>query len=265
MAQYRSQAAPPAVATARLPALFLGHGSPLNAIEENEFHLAWRQLGQRLPWPAAVLCVSAHWETDGPRVSAGALPETIHDFRGFPPELFAVQYPAPGAPVLARRVAELTGAVLDEQRGLDHGAWSVLRAMYPDADVPVLQFSLDVRRSPSEHAELGRALSPLRDEGVLVLGSGNAVHNLALLDWRKADGFDWAQRSHDLVKRALQDGAALADHRALLPDAALAVPTLEHWLPLLYVDALRRPGEPATLLTDRVVMGSLSMLSVLIG
>jgi 4,5-DOPA dioxygenase extradiol len=266
MAQYRSQAAPPAVATARLPALFVGHGSPMNAIEENEFHRAWRRLGETLPWPAAVLCVSAHWESDGARVSAGALPATIHDFGGFPPELFAVQYAAPGSPVLARRVAELTGAALDEARGLDHGAWSVLRAMYPNADVPVLQLSLDVRRSPAEHAALGRALGPLRDEGVLVLGSGNVVHNLGLIDWRRPGGFDWAQRSHELIKRALRDGGApLVHHRELLPEADLAMPTLEHWLPLLYVDALRRPGELATLLTDRVVLGSISMLSVLIG
>ena len=269
MAQYRSLASTPAAATTRMPALFVGHGSPLNAIEDNEFHRAWSRLGSQLPWPAAVLCVSAHWETDGPAVTSGAAPATIHDFGGFPPELFAVQYPAPGAPTLAARVAELLGGEVtpDGTRGLDHGAWSVLRAMYPDADVPVVQLSLDRGRTPEEHQQLGRALLPLRDEGVLVLGSGNVVHNLGLLQWNLPAGFDWARRFHERVKATLVagGGAALAHPRELGPEAELAIPTAEHFLPLLYVDALRRQGESVALLTDRVVLGSISMLSVLVG
>ena len=250
----------------RMPALFLGHGSPMNAIEDNEFHRGWRALGQRLPRPRAVLCVSAHWETRGVYAGATASPETIHDFYGFPQALFDVQYRAPGDPALARRAAQLAGAQQDPDRGLDHGAWGVLIAMYPDASVPVVQLSLDTTQPGAFHYALAKKLAPLRDEGILVVGSGNIVHNLGV--WRPGDGrpYDWALRFDAEVRRRIDAGehAALADYPSLGSDAHLSVPTPEHYLPLLYALALQGEGEEPTCFNDKV-MTSISMTSVLIG
>jgi 4,5-DOPA dioxygenase extradiol len=244
----------------RMPVLFLGHGSPMNAIEDNAWRGEWQRLGATLPRPRAVLCVSAHWETRGVGITASARPETIHDFYGFPRELFAVRYPAPGDPELAQDIARRVGddaipVHLDPQRGLDHGAWSVLVAMYPDADVPVLQLSLDTRQPGEWHYVFARRLACLRDEGVLVLGSGNIVHNLPLLRrYGNAAPPDWAVRFRDRVRASIdtRDHAALCDWRGLDPDAALAVPTPEHYLPLLYALALQRDADVVETFNDDV-------------
>ncbi len=253
---------------APMPALFLGHGSPMNALADNSLTRAWTALGRRLVRPAAVLAVSAHWETKGTLITAAERPRTIHDFYNFPAELHAMQYPAPGDPALARRIEALLAphARADvDGWGLDHGTWSVLKFLYPDADVPVLQLSMDVRRTPAEHYALGQALGALRDEGVLLLGSGNIVHNLRLYDPRATEGAAWAVQFNDAVKdRVLAgDDEAVIDWKTL-PGAALAVPEAEHFLPLLYVLGARRPGETVEILTDEVT-GSLSMTSVLVG
>lgn len=241
----------------------------MNAIEPNRFHRGWQEIARRLPRPKAILCVSAHWETHGLCVTASPNPETIHDFYGFPQELFNVRYPAPGDPGLARRVAALLGEKrvrLDPERGLDHGAWSVLAAMYPEADVPVVQLSLDRGASGESHGAVAEKLAPLRREGVLVLASGNIVHNLGLFSFRDPKPLDWAERFDAAVKRRLmaRDIGALADPHALGPDAKLAVPTFEHYWPLLYAAALRGKEEPLEFFNG-VVWGSLSMTSVLIG
>lgn len=253
-----------------MPVLFLGHGSPMNAIEDNAWSQAWRALGARLPRPRAVLCVSAHWETPGPWLTGSAQPPTIHDFGGFPQALFDVQWPAPGDPALAGRVVDLLGedfgARIDPRRGLDHGAWGVLRPMYPDADVPVVQLGIDSRRPGPWHVALARRLAPLRDEGVLVLGSGDIVHNLRLFGWRDPSPLPWALRFRDRVNALVRDGdlAALADWPALGEDARLSIPTPEHYLPLLYVLALAREGDALTFFNDDVV-SSLSMTSLIVG
>ena len=253
-----------------MPVIFLGHGSPMNAIEDSAFRRAWAGLAACLPRPRAVLCISAHWETRGVALTAAGQPETIHDFYGFPPALFAVRYPAPGDPKLAQTAAKLLasrGAQLDTRRGLDHGAWSVLSPMYPQADVPVVQLSLDTGEPASFHYELAQRLAPLRDQGVLILGSGNIVHNLQLLDYRRPDGFDWAVRFDHEVKARIQ----ARDHEALIrydefgDDARRAVPTPEHYLPLLYVLALQSEHESVTFFNDQAVMGSISMTSMSIG
>ncbi len=250
----------------RMPALFLGHGSPMNAIEDNEFRRDWRALGQRLPRPRAVLCVSAHWETRGVYATGAAQPETIHDFYGFPQALFDVRYRAPGDQALARRAAELAGARLDPGRGLDHGAWGVLIAMYPDADVPVVQLSLDTSQPGAFHYALAKKLAPLRDEGILVIGSGNIVHNLGV--WRPGDGrpYDWALRFDAEVRKRIDAGdhQALADYPSLGADARMSVPTPEHYLPLLYALALQEKGEAAVYMNDKA-MTSISMTSVMFG
>jgi len=252
-----------------LPVLFLGHGSPMNAIDDNAFHRGWRDAAAALPKPRAILCVSAHWETPGVAVTASPQPPIIHDFYGFPQALFDVRYPAPGDPALAARVAALFApepVTLDPHRGLDHGAWGVLIAMYPDADIPVVQLSLDVSKSAAEHAALAAKLAPLRDEGVLILGSGDIVHNLRQFNFRDPRPLDWAERFNAVAKAHITAGehAALADIEALGPDAALAINSAEHYLPLLYVLALQRAGETVTFFNDEVV-GSISMTSVKIG
>jgi 4,5-DOPA dioxygenase extradiol len=252
-----------------MPVLFVGHGSPMNALEDNAFTRGWRDAARRIPNPAAVLCVSAHWETRGVGVCSVAQPETIHDFRGFPQALFDVRYPAPGDPALAQRVAAMVGSVQVQPTskwGLDHGAWSVLRIMYPDADVPVLQLSLDTTQPGAFHLTLARELVPLRDDGVLILASGNIVHNLRLLDLRNAAPADWAARANDVLRDRIEAGDvdALADWRKLGPDVALAIPTPEHYLPLLYAHGARRPGDEIHIFND-VVTSSLSMTSVRIG
>lgn len=253
-----------------MPVLFIGHGSPLNAIEDNDFSRAWRALGERLPTPRAIVCVSAHWETRNVHVSAARAPGTIHDFYGFPRELYEVEYPAPGNPELANRIVKLihgTQVRLDHTRGLDHGAWSVLRLMYPRADVPVIQLSLDTTQPAAFHYHLGRELAPLREEGILVIGSGNIVHNLALMDWGRRAGYDWADEFNTAVRVMMQahEHAALIDYQSLHAAANGAIPTPEHYLPLLYVLAQQDGAEPLEFFNDELVMGSVSMLSVWVG
>jgi 4,5-DOPA dioxygenase extradiol len=252
-----------------MPALFIGHGSPMNALEDNAFTRGWRAIAQEFPRPKAILCVSAHWETRGAAVCDNPQPETIHDFYGFPQALFDVRYPAPGDVALARRVVDLgQGAPVQatSQWGLDHGAWSVLRIMYPHADVPVAQLSLDTAEPGDFHLRLAQDLAPLRDEGVLILGSGNIVHNLRLWNFRDAVPAPWAIRANDLLRGhiAAGDNAALADWRALGADVALAVPSPEHYLPLLYTLGVRRDGESIQIFNDAVT-SSLAMTSVRIG
>ena len=252
----------------RMPVLFVGHGNPMNAIERNEFHLGWSALAGRLPKPSAVLCVSAHWETRGAQVTAAAAPETIHDFYGFPQALFDVRYPAPGDPALAARVAALVTSErvgLDLNRGLDHGAWSVLIAMYPSADVPVVQLGMDTSQPGPHHYALAQQLAPLRDEGVLVLGSGNIVHNLRLFDFRDPAPLDWALAADAELRGHIAAGRhdELAGYPAQ-PKSRLPVPTPEHYLPLLYAIALQQAGETAEFFNVRVP-GSISMTSLLIG
>jgi 4,5-DOPA dioxygenase extradiol len=252
-----------------MPVVFVGHGSPMNAIEDSAFSRSWAAVAARLPRPKLILSVSAHWETDGAQVTAMPRPRTIHDFYGFPEELFAVQYPAPGAPDLARRVRALLGTdtvMPDQAWGLDHGTWSVLVRMYPKADVPVVQLSLDRRRTPAEHYALAGRLAALRAEGVLVFCSGNIVHNLRLLEWGDT-GYDWAA-AFDLKLKALieaRDHAALVDYPKLGADALRAIPTNEHYLPLLYALALRGPAEPLKFFTEKVTLGAISMRSFRIG
>lgn len=253
-----------------LPSIFLAHGSPMNALADNRYTRAWRAFGERVR-PRAVLAVSAHWVTRGTAVTAMARPRTIHDFGGFPRALFEIEYPAPGDPQLAQRVRELLSPVqvtLDqEQWGLDHGTWSVLRHVYPQADVPVVQLSLDAALSAREHYELAQRLRPLRDEGVLIAGFGNVVHNLRRLDWNEvAPPAPWAEHFNRRVDDALRshDHAALFDP---VDDEAmrLSVPTLEHYWPLLYALAQQDQGEPAQILIDGIEHASLSMLSVVLG
>lgn len=255
----------------RMPVVFFGHGSPMNCLEDNRYTRAWREIGRALPRPRAVLCVSAHWTTRGTGVTAMAAPKTIHDFYGFPPELYALQYPAPGDPALAARVRDLlapTEVALDHAWGLDHGTWAVLRFAFPEADVPVLQLSIDATQPSEVHYALGRRLAPLREEGILLAGSGDVVHNLRLMR-RTADAapYDWAVRFNDRVRDALARG----DHAALVAweqageDARLANPTPEHYLPLLYCLGALAEGEPARIAVDGIEIGSVSMLSAVFG
>lgn len=258
----------------RLPVLFLGHGSPMNAIEENEFVAGFRRIGKEIPKPSAVLCVSAHWETRGTFVTAMEKPRTIHDFGGFPKALYEVQYPAPGDPGLAMETKNLlTGKEvgLNDSWGLDHGAWSVIRHLYPDADIPVIQMSLDYNMSPQDHYDLAKELSPLRRRGVLIVGSGNIVHNLNLVAWDKLDsvdyGFEWALEAREKLNGMIltDNHPALINYNRLGRSVQLSIPTPEHYLPLLYVLALKERGENVTLFNDKPVAGSLTMTSLKIG
>lgn len=253
----------------RMPVLFVGHGNPMNAIERNGFHTRWEELGQTLPRPKSILCISAHWETRGVFLTSSPKPETIHDFYGFPQALFDVRYPAPGDAALADRAMELIGATgprLDPDRGLDHGAWSVLLPMYPEADVPVVQLSLDTTRPGSFHYALAQALRPLRDEGVLVLGSGNIVHNLRMFSFHDPETLDWAVSCDEEMKRRIveRDHEALLNYEMIGDNVKLAVPTPEHYYPLLYALALHDEGERLSFFNS-TVMSSISMTSVLIG
>jgi 4,5-DOPA dioxygenase extradiol len=259
-------------APGRLPAVFFGHGNPMNAIQSNGWTAAWGTLGAALPRPRAVLAVSAHWYLPGTAVTAMAAPRTIHDFGGFPPELYGVDYPAPGDPALARQVQALLAPVavaLDRQWGLDHGTWSVLRHVFPAADVPVVQLSIDETQPPAFHYDLGRRLAPLRDEGVLVVGSGNLVHNLHAYGWgrRAMEPYDWAVRFEDLARDRIRahDHAPLVAYESLGRDAMLSVPTPDHYLPLLYVLGLRHAVEPASFPVEGFDGGSVSMLAVRFG
>jgi 4,5-DOPA dioxygenase extradiol len=254
----------------RMPVLFIGHGNPMNAIEETPFTAEWRKIAVTIPRPKAILCVSAHWETDGTLVTAMKSPRTIHDFYGFPEELFQIQYPAPGAPELANRVEELLGSAevkLDESWGLDHGTWSVLRRMYPEADIPVIQLSLNRKKSPHEQVAMAKKLLPLRDESVLIIGSGNIVHNLSLIRWHDNTPYTWALEFNALVTELIIAGETdrLTDYPSLGEAARLSIPTNEHYLPLLYTLAIRMPEDPVSIFADQVVLGSLSMQSVRIG
>jgi len=252
-----------------MPALFIGHGSPMLAVTENPYRTAWRRIGAALPRPRAILCISAHWVTDGTRVATKAQPQTIHDFGGFPRELYAQQYPAPGAPDLARRVmGHVTSTVVvpDDAWGLDHGAWCVLQSLFPAADVPVCQLSLDAGLSLQGHLQLGGELAALRDEGVLILGSGNVVHNLRRMR-AGSDAYDWAVEFDAYVRRAVETGYddALVDYMLAGESAALSVPTTEHYLPLLYVAGARQARDRSSFPVDGFDLGSLSMLSVAYG
>lgn len=259
--------------TEKMPVLFLGHGSPMNAIEENEFVKGWRDLGKTITRPKAILCISAHWETNGTFVTAMEKPKTIHDFGGFPDELFAVQYPAPGSPEFAKETKKLitnTTVGLDDKWGLDHGAWSVIRPMFPNADVPVFQLSLDYNKPANYHYELAKQLSSLRNKGVLIIGSGNMVHNLGMIAWDKLNdsyAFDWAIEASTKMKDLILNG----DHQPLINFKSqgkafdLAIPTPDHFLPLLYSLALQEKNEKITLFNDKPVAGSLTMTSIKIG
>jgi 4,5-DOPA dioxygenase extradiol len=261
----------PMSSTRRMPVLFFGHGSPMNAIEDNEFVQGWKNVAATLPKPAAILCISAHWETNGTFVTAMPHPPTIHDFGGFPRELFQVEYPAPGSPELARATKELitTAQVgLDDKWGLDHGCWSVVRHLYPAADVPVIQMSLDYNRSPRYHYELAKELSALRDKGILIIGSGNMVHNLRLVAWDRMQqpdfGFDWAIEANEKMKSYILAGnyQPLIDYKAQGKAFELAIPTADHFLPLLYILSLQQPGEKVSLFNDKALLGSLTMTSL---
>lgn len=253
----------------RMPALFIGHGSPMNAIEENDFSKTWVEVGRTLPRPTAILCISAHWETIGTQVTAMEHPRTIHDFGGFPTALYEMEYPAPGSLELAHLTQEVLTKVsvrLERSWGLDHGAWSVLSRMYPEADIPVIQLSLDRTQTPAFHYALAKQLAGLRRRGVLLLGSGNMVHNLRMAVVQ--DGaFDWAiefdERLRDLILQG--NHQAIVNYPALGPSARLAVPTNEHYLPLLYVLGVKAPDEPLHFFADQVTLGSISMRSVWVG
>jgi 4,5-DOPA dioxygenase extradiol len=255
-----------------MPALFIGHGNPMNAIIETVYAAAWRETAASLPRPKAILCISAHWETEGTFVTAMTQPKTIHDFYGFPDELYQVQYPAPGLPELAGRVKSLvtsTAVRLDDgySWGLDHGVWSVLRRMYPEADIPTVQLSLDRTQHPRFHYDLGAELATLRSEGVLIVGSGNIVHNLRLLQWDAREPYPWAvefdNKSAELILAGEHD--RLVAYPVLGEAARLSIPTNEHYLPLLYILALQQPGEPVSFFAEGLPLGSISMRSVRIG
>jgi 4,5-DOPA dioxygenase extradiol len=257
--------------TDTLPVLFMGHGSPMNAIEENEFVQGFRNMGESIAKPNAILCISAHWETRGTYVTAMEKPRTIHDFGGFPQALFDVQYPAPGSPALARETAAMvkkTTVGLDERWGLDHGCWSVVKHLYPAADVPVLQLSLDYTQPPQYHYELAKELAGLRKKGVLITGSGNMVHNLGMIAWDKMNtdnyGYDWAIEASAKMKKFILDGdhQSLIDYRSRGKAFDLAIPSPEHYLPLLYILALQEKNEQISLFNDKAVAGSLTMTSL---
>lgn len=259
--------------TTRMPVLFLGHGSPMNAIEENEFVTGFRNVAKNIPKPNAILCISAHWETKGTFVTAMQNPRTIHDFGGFPKELFAVQYSAPGSPELAKETKSLitkTEVGLDDKWGLDHGAWSVIKHLYPNADIPVIQMSIDYSQNPQYHYELAQQIKSLREKGVLIIGSGNMVHNLRMVEWRRLNetfGFDWALEASEKMKKCIlgEDHQSLINFRSQGKAFDLAIPTPEHYLPLLYSLALKEENEQISLFNDKAVAGSLTMTSVKIG
>lgn len=268
----------PAGKSRRMPAIFVGHGSPMNAIEKNEFSSRWQQVGKSLPRPRAILCISAHWETWGTLVTAMEEPRTIHDFGGFPPELYQAQYPAPGSSWLAGEIRNsITSSKVsfDLDWGLDHGCWSVLHRMFPAADLPVVQLSLDYTKSANEHYAIGRELAGLREKGILVIGSGNMVHNLGLVetrgegfrDFNRPFGFPWAIAANDLFKKLIAEERheELADYQALGDAAQLAVPTPEHFLPLLYVLAMQHKNEKIIYFNDQPLAGSLTMTSFTVG
>ncbi len=260
--------------TEKMPVLFLGHGSPMNAIEENQFVQGFRNIAKTIQKPNAILCVSAHWFTNGTKVTAMNFPPTIHDFGGFPKALFEVQYNAPGSPELAEVTQNLlapTPVDLDHNWGLDHGAWSVIKHLYPNADIPVIQLSIDYTKPAQYHYELAQKLQKLRERGILIIGSGNIVHNLRLVDFNnmnKVDyGYDWAQEAFDMVNKHLLDGdyQPLINYEKQSKALQLAIPTPDHYLPLLYILGLQSKNEELSLFNNHLLAGSLSMTSVKIG
>jgi len=260
--------------TAKMPVLFLGHGSPMNAIEENEFVQGFRKISHEIEKPTDILVVSAHWETRGTFVTAMENPTTIHDFGGFPQALFDVQYPAPGSPELAQAVKEIVGSKevhLDEKWGLDHGSWSVVKHLYPNADVPIIQMSIDYTQPASHHYALAKELAALRRKGVLIIGSGNIVHNLGLVSWKNLNtvgyAFDWAQTANEKMKEYINSGnhAPLIDFHKQGKEFQLAIPTPEHYIPMLYALALQEKNEELTIFNDAAVAGALTMTSFKIG
>lgn len=257
--------------TEKMPVLFLGHGSPMNAIEENQFVTGFRNIAKTLPKPNAILCVSAHWFTKGTKVTAMEMPQTIHDFGGFPQELFNVQYPAKGSPELAQITHELvlpTPVELDHEWGLDHGAWTVIKHLYPNADIPVIQLSIDYTKSAQYHFELAQKLQALRNKGILIIGSGNIVHNLRLVDFANFDrdnyGYDWAIEARETVNNYLIDGnyKPLIEYDKQSKALQMAIPSPDHYLPLIYTLGLQQKGESISLFNDKLVAGSLSMTSL---
>lgn len=257
--------------TEKMPVLFLGHGSPMNAIEENQFVTGFRNIAKTLPKPNAILCISAHWYTNGTKVTAMEMPKTIHDFGGFPKELFEVQYPAKGNPILAKETSEIlkpTLVELDDKWGLDHGAWSVIKHLYPNADIPVIQLSIDYTKSAQYHYELAQKLNSLRSKGILIIGSGNIIHNLRLVDFPNFDkdnyGYDWAIEARETFNKLLLDGnyQPLINFEKQSKAVQLAIPTPDHYLPLIYTLGLQQKNESLTLFNDKLVAGSLSMTSL---
>ncbi|KAA9345510.1 4,5-DOPA-extradiol-dioxygenase [Larkinella humicola] len=257
-----------------MPVLFVGHGSPMNGIQDNEFSRRWKSMAREIPTPVAVLVISAHWFTRGTKITAMDFPKTIHDFGGFPQALFDVNYPAPGNPVLAKETVSLLHSArveLDHDWGLDHGTWTVVRHMYPDAKIPVLQLSIDYTKDPQYHYDLAKELYALRSKGVLIIGSGNMVHNLRMVAWDKMDvpnyGYDWAISLNDQFKNLISEGnfKPLIQYSGLGKDAMLAIPTPEHYLPLLYTLGLKGSKDPVSFFNDRAVAGSITMTSVKIG
>ncbi|MBB5437169.1 4,5-DOPA dioxygenase extradiol [Pedobacter sp. AK017] len=255
-----------------MPVLFMGHGSPMNGIEDNEFSAKWVEMGRNIPEPKAVVVVSAHWFTRGTQVTAMDFPKTIHDFGGFPQALFDVEYPAPGDPELAKETAGLihsTAVGLDHDWGLDHGAWTVVRHMYPKANIPVLQLSIDYTKDATYHYNLAKDLSALRKKGVLILGSGNMVHNLRMMSWEMINGggYDWALEMNEKFKSLIMNGEhqPLLNYQRLGSAAMMAIPTPEHYLPLMYTLGLQNKNEEVSLFNDKAVGGSLTMTSVRVG
>jgi 4,5-DOPA dioxygenase extradiol len=255
----------------KMPVLFVGHGSPMNGIEDNEFSQRWSEMGETIPTPTAVIVISAHWFTSGTRITAMENPKTIHDFYGFPRPLFDVQYPAPGSPALAEETIKLiqkTAVVPDHDWGLDHGTWSIVKHMYPKANIPVLQISIDYTKPGRFHYELARELNALRRKGVLIIGSGNMVHNLRMMDWHQPDaGFDWAIEMNETFKKLIRDGSheQLINFESMGKPAKLSIPTPEHYLPLLYTLGLQEKNDSVSLFNDKTLMGSISMTSVKVG
>jgi 4,5-DOPA dioxygenase extradiol len=257
----------------KMPVLFVGHGSPMNGIEDNEFSKYWKKLATEIQKPKAVLCISAHWLTKGTFVTAMEKPQTIHDFGGFPQALSEVQYPAPGNPKLAEDTAKLitsTSVGLDHDWGLDHGTWTVIRHMYPTADIPILQLSIDYNQPAQYHYDLAKQLISLRKRGVLIIGSGNMVHNLGMVAWDKLNesyGFDWALEMNTVFKKKIEekDHASLINYEKLNPSAKLAIPTPDHYYPLIYTLALQDEKDPISFFNDKPMAGSLTMTSVKIG
>ncbi|MEO2062293.1 MAG: 4,5-DOPA dioxygenase extradiol [Christiangramia sp.] len=258
----------------QMPVLFIGHGSPMNGIQDNEFSRRWTKMAKEIPTPRAVLVISAHWLSHGTRITSMDFPKTIHDFGGFPRELFAVQYPAPGSPVLAKQTQELVRSTQieeDHDWGLDHGTWTVVRHMYPEADIPVLQLSIDLTKSARYHFELAKELFELRKRRVLIIGSGNMVHNLRMVAWNKIEepgyGYDWALEMNERFKKHILSGDfdKLIHYENLGHEAKLAIPTPEHYIPLLYSLGLKKENDEVTFFNDKAVAGSLTMTSVKIG